>query len=713
MSWQKCLNKLATCRCIGKDIDRAWDFYNPIRSVFVTNRLSNDGVSVVTELQARACNKIPHWEKPIILSGKCDDLFATNFDVYTIPELCIPDSLSENIYKGMLNEKKSAPELLKHSEKLTIKLIKYFLEYKINLVIAQNINSLPYNLISAFALVLATESEVIPVLHQAFDFFWQHNKGTRYRFAKIKHNKKLYELVCVIAGWYSPLWKFSTPNKSFCEIVVNHGFDPKKINVLITPVIKPTRNKKEALKNAISRMRRISINEFNLFKSGIIEVEKNQEINKSNYYTILFPSKLSAGKNIPNTIFDCLKLLSEFKSDFKIRIVITGAPYDMESSDGKEKLSLEFKKLFSSVGKYIQRSNISLCQFIFLSGTPRFGKKFKITMDELLLESNLVVFGSQIETDCIGLFEAILAGKPCWMRVWEGMYRPIFSEITNKLIIGIMSKENSIVFNPFDKSGLETIVNHNKLMISERYSQSLFKKQILKAINFHNPSALKVLASKITNMIEKKLNIYNLSKPKVICVGGPAFSGKSTLIEAIINECRFRGFQSNRISLDDFVDADYANMKGRKYVPEAIKIKKLLQIIEEIIKGNACVIPRYYHGISNRGNELVYANSWIFVEGIYALFSDCMGSDGGSYNKLRRISNLDIWLEDMQNESLKRCIKFDAERNFSSELMVERFNNRRKEMNEIHNCKIRAHVSIKIFDLWNNFEWEEINADRL
>jgi uridine kinase len=706
MSWQKCLNKLAECRAVNVETNLLWNQNKIKKCAFVTNRLSSDGVAVVTELQAQTIHKHLNWEDPTIITGRIDSLWTGKTAVSIVPELAIPNSFSEALFKGKLfDEEYFSNELIKQADYLASKIIKEIKENSINLLIAQNINSLPYNLVAAFALILASEMAKIPVLHQAFDFYWQHTMYTRSRFRDEPPNEILTKLIDVITKWDSKLWHFATPNETFREIVINKGFDPSKISTLVTPVSKPTRNKR-SINYLIQQCPLQATSQFYIN----IRCKYNFEFDELSYkssdiFTVLFPAKLSMGKNIPSSIKDTLMLIRDYNDMVPIRLILTGAPYDMETDEDLLTLKENFQNLFEFIEKQIHSKQLNPCQIIYLCGTPRFKNQDSYTMDDLYQFANLVVFGSTVETDCIGLFETILARKPCWLRPWIDNYHDIFNEITERLVVGILSETKSSVFNPFDVEGINAITDHNYGIISKKYSAKTFCHQFNSIISNKISDEIKESAKIVADLFESKIVKGGLVNIKVICIGGQAASGKSTLANFIVDERRSKGYQCVSISLDDYTQEGYLSIDGRNFSRQAINISRIIDDVKKLKTGLACILPKYYHGVPNRSVTLGYSNSWIIVEGVYAL-TKAGKSVSGSYEQLRNISDLDVMIDDFSNEPLIRCLRHDAENNLTLERILFRYKERRIELDEIRQDVNVAQLKIQTTDNWRNVQWE-------
>jgi len=625
-----------------------------------------------------------------------------------VPGLSIPDRLSDLIYaNGAEDSDLYSLELLTLASDLSLQLRRVFTDNGISLIIAQNTNSLPYNLVAAVALIMATETLAIPVIHQAFDFYWQHHSYSRKRFEMTGEDEELAALIEVVASWYSPLWRFSAPNEAFREMIVKHGFDPSKISVLSTPVIEPVahpdiRADSFDVGDTITSPLHFQLNHKSIIEIGCFRTDEGKA-----KLTILFPSKLSLGKNIPQTMKLCLKLLSALNVKSVIQIIVSGAPYDMESDRGLALLTEEFMNLLQFADGEASSGRLPPCQFVFLCGTPRFSDGQRLTMDELYGGADLVVFSSSIETDCIGLSEALLAKKPCWIRRWDSPYADIFEEVTARLVIGVLSETASVVFDFLDPIAAEQISHHNQGMLKERSPVRRFQYELL---NLCRPSTQEKAATfgrEILDLLQERVGLGHRGNARIIRLGGTAASGKSTLADAIVEESRARGRNCVRVSLDDYVQEGLRSADGRAYGRDVINIAQLIQDIAMLKKGFASPLPRYYHGVAKRNLVLGYSDSWIIIEGVYALSKDGIGADGGSYDALTSLSDFDIWIQSERSDSLKRCLSFDSGRKLGPEWLVTRFNERIAEWHETRRDIGNARIVITVSDSWERISCDE------
>jgi uridine kinase len=382
--------------------------------------------------------------------------------------------------------------------------------------------------------------------------------------------------------------------------------------------------------------------------------------------------------------------------------------YDMETTEGITILEQQFKSLFERFNQAATtQSQIESCQILFLAGTPHSQNTSRPTMAQLYKISDLVIFGSHIETDCIGLFEASIAHKPCWIRPWDEPHRTIFDEITSGLVVGLIGKEPDKLLDPTDKDGIKQATRHNAAIVRQRNGKQRFIRQLRKILSNTPQTDLQMSAQALTALIENKVGPGEANNIRVICIAGLPGSGKSTLAEALVEECFRRGRHCQTLSTDDFIDDTELITSVVGQQRSVIKVESLINAIEQLKFGKAIVIPRYYHRVAKRGFVLAYTSSWIIVEGLYTLASSGKGIDGGNYEVLRQLSHLNIWVEGPNRSSMERLLYADALRKKSTEWMISRYNIRREEHKEIQAVSIQPDLVVKFGKKWSLLSVEE------
>jgi uridine kinase len=691
MAWSRIFSELVRCRRTGPASVSSWHLEPPISPLFITNRLSSDGVAVVTELQSRACKAVKDWGTPTIITGAVDNLWSGSTGVVLIPELAIPEPISESLFSDQpVDETTQARLLLEKAERISAEVLTVVAKTGANLLVAQNTNALPYNLAAALGIVLGSERAGIPVVHQTFDFYWQHETQNRVRFAHIRKRRQAFELLEVLAQWTSPLWRFATPNHAFREICIKHGLAPDKFTVVRTPVVPPT-GRQGALSEFLGSCNWIR-NRIDLRHPCLLGHSK--DFGRQKPLALLFPSKLSRGKNIPETIRSCVLALVSLGITTPLRLIVTGALYDMEVAAGILQLTAQFEELSAWLDEKVSCGKLVGWEMVLLNGTPRFEQpKEMLSMDELYAEADLVVFGSKLETDCIGMFEAMLARKPCWIRPWEGEQRAIFDEVTEGLVVGVLGETGSQIFDPTDVRYTVAATEHNARVIEERYSIDRFAQQISVTTMTEpaRPADIDVTAIRLIEFCES-VERADEQKIRIICLAGTAGAGKSSIAEAMVAIWQLRGRRSTTISLDDFVD-EAACVGDEGYSAASIKVGELLTVLNKLCRGEPVVVPRYYHGVAMRGKRLAFADSWIIVEGVYALTPSGSGSDGGQYEHLQEIASRRAFITG-GNAALRRCLKSDCRRRFDAGRMLSRYRARTRQASEIQSHASHADLIV-------------------
>ena len=676
--------------------NNVWEFSTKPIVGFVTNRLSNDGVAAVTELQSKALAD-DGWPKPLIITGDCTPLWSGTTKTQILPSLSIPSHMSLKFYNSNLNKSNHLQkEIIDEAQRISYEIQSICKKKGIELLIAQNTNSLPYNIPAALAIIDASHQLGLPVIHQAFDFFWQHDNDNRAIFKQLNATSQLKDLFIIIGTWNSHLWKFSVPNDGFRDLCIRKGFDPMRLFVTPTPIHLSPSNKDA--ENYIDQIPTKNINNFSLYETGKFRFGKMNQPQQIDL-VVVFPSKLSRTKSIPLSIQNTINALSHWeKSSCSIRMIITGAPYDMENKIGYEELTVEFKKCLYDISLIYEKKKKSYLELVFLNGTPRFSSKNKPSMDMIFKMANLTVFGSKVETDCIGLYEACLADSMIWIRKWEKDHSIVFRSVIHGIVVGILDKNPRSTINPLDTEACKAINSINKDTIKKYHSPNAFL-QSIQNINkkIQTDPKLEDIGSLITKVIYKRLRKEKRNS-HLICIGGHSNCGKSSIAKSIIRAANKMGITAVRLSIDDFVAENHKQSPYAPLSPQRIQIKNLLNAIQNLFNQKSTIIPRYYHGSPLRGRVMLRPSDWIIIEGIYALNSDDFGADGGSFAEIIKKSSLNLWIETSEENRIKCFIKEDMARKNSPHWIAKRINNRYFEkMKSSQNAK---DITVRIERPW-------------
>ena len=169
-----------------------------------------------------------------------------------------------------------------------------------------------------------------------------------------------------------------------------------------------------------------------------------------------------------------------------------------------------------------------------------------------------------------------------------------------------------------------------------------------------------------------------LQKPIVVVVAGGTASGKTTLVNAVINS--FAPEETVSLPIDAYYRSqDHKTFKEREVQnydhPDSIEFPLFIEQLKELINRNSIYAPQYDFTTHTRKNEttLVTPAPVVIVDGILALHSE----------ELRELSDLDIFVRTPEEVRLQRRVQRDTqERGRTHESVLEQWQKTVKPMHD-------------------------------
>lgn len=194
----------------------------------------------------------------------------------------------------------------------------------------------------------------------------------------------------------------------------------------------------------------------------------------------------------------------------------------------------------------------------------------------------------------------------------------LFPTQENPLVLPIFAEQEKMfqVYQEYEAwakiLGLETVALLNDLIVSGGIGEFLRVTEALQEKKIGH------IADLITS---------HPQSPRIILIGGPSCSGKTTFSKRLGIQLRVNGFRSVTISTDDFFVAREHTPLDEQGNPDfeafdAIDYKLLNGAIRDLLKGNSVTMPRFdfKKGCRFKGEKMqLEKNQMIIMEGIHSL----------------------------------------------------------------------------------------------
>ncbi|MGC2424205.1 MAG: glycosyltransferase [Nitrospirota bacterium] len=725
VTWYDLYSKLYKLKTAKKKYETSLSKVNSIG--IITYRLGVDGVANaisghVKILRTLKKNNHIDYSTLILVTGSIDIALteATQIcdDYYLLPEMGLSCNVSSAFYSSFKNEESlydRMPEaLLAKANLIKNKIKKIVLTRKIEILILENVNSLPYNICTTLALVLLSEEINLPVINICHDFFWEHKESTRLHLFSNENIPEVFGLLNILSPWSSPNWLHVTTTSTGKKWLLDRGWDEDYLETLpCLTCFSQIKDKKSIISVLYEKLKTVLPSEdFFLLNQGFKVTYKMSENYKShqNSYVFLVPTKISSGKRIDlalgffETILQNKEFLSTIRSKEFIFFIVAGPLYDVPEKDSHlKRIENSIKKIFANkkISRDIKRNLILL----FPLGVSSHSLKGH-SMSSLYHEADTVLFFSKRETYGLPIIEAAKYKKPIILTPYEGIHREIYNEITDNLIVGEISANN--IKKGFLPIKIEQILNdqdlrnqiniQNNKIIKNRLNFSRLSKDFLRILNkaeknITTPKSNKTildfgdLSLTMRPVFQEVEKIWLKSKkPVVVSIAGPAVWGKTNFAKAFIeifNQQTTIPKGGIHISTDDFgLPGVELKKRGLSFVPESIKVEKLTWSIERLLEGKTIVLPKFVHSRQNRFHVLRQAKSLIILEGLFALWREGHGIDKGAYEELHNLINIKLYIDTEESETFKASAINDSIRGLSSEQILKRQQERIQQFKE-------------------------------
>jgi len=661
----------------------------PAKIVFLTSRLSNDGVAAVTEFQARELTNTGY--ETLFVTGATTDLWSGTTAVRKVRGLAIPDTLTESVLLSGTS-KDLVAQITERAQAISRELEALLIAERADCLIVQNLCSLPYNIPAAVAIVLVASALGLPVLHQSCDYYWQHVADNRARFGRLTHDRELQDLFCVLGGWESPRWRIAVPNEGFRQLCIAQGMNPTRLSILPAPIPEPVAATL-TLEELAACLGPISFGPPEIRRAGRIEI--GEAAWTMRHTVVLIPTKLSRTKRVPQTLLDTVEALARLGVTSPITVIVSGGPYDMETADGLTSIAADLSAVFRTLGNKVANDEIAPVRVLLLGGTPRFPNGGNWAMPDLYPLADLVVVGSVAETDCPAAFEASLAGKPVWIRPWVASYQAVFDAVFSDMVVGVLADKETVLVDPTDTASVRAAAVQNQSVVRKRNASDVFLALFHEALAPPVRTPAWDVAGALFRRIKEAVGNGEAGDMRVICIAGASGSGKSTLSEHLVQIASQHGITCQSISLDDYHSDQPPGQPVAADTPASSHIGLLLDDLKRLQHGEPVVLPRYHHQTPRRTRVLGYADHWVVVEGIFALCEKYEGADGGRYSDLRALSSLNVYL-DAGSAALERSLASDIRRRKGPLWTTQRFVARREEAQLMHQSMARPHLVVRL-----------------
>lgn len=719
---------------------------------FLTFRISVDGVAStlsdhVNALRRLKENGMIEFSKVVLMCAELDMRFWNSHDLcdslHLIPQIGLNCAISSNFYSHVNSTSSRLNQLAQNiwekAHFIARKMKRIIKEEGIGLLIVENVNSLPYNICASLGIVLAAEELKLPVINVCHDFYWEHKHGTRCRLFANSGNPDMFGLLKILCPWSSPYWIHATTTQTARTWLINRGWEESDVEVLPHAVIENIRvpktilDSKPAIVDLINRLPITALHEMNLTYSEPVRVVHPNFIHLTRNkipYVILIPTKISSGKRIDSALCFLNNILEdrEFQTYLEntgrfLCVIVSGPIYDVpENNDYINVMYEQLLKIYMNTS--IPITVLNELMFLFPMGiSPINSTADSLSMDALYQESDVALFFSSRETFGLPIIESAAFGTPLIITPYDGIHREIYNEVTEGLLLSEVQR-SEIINKPLpqsvqclllDDTLREVTRKNNSETVHRRFSQERLQFHLLKIIKMHQKKLNNI--SRVHNINDEPVfsdsykvldqlfsqieRLWHVNKrPIVVALAAPATWGKSTFACAVISMLGNRNVMPAdgvSISTDDFGLSPWEMAeKGLTFTPESIRIGELIWTIRELIRGKTVVVPKFVHTKPTRRFALAQTNSLIVLEGLFALWQDGSGVDGGTYEELNKLIDLKLVVCTDVEQSLQLSVESDLSRGFTSGKVIERYLQRRSQYYEyVNSCKGTADCLLK------------------
>ena len=393
------------------------------------------------------------------------------------------------------------------AEKLATRLTAIVKRHDVGLLVVENVNSLPYNICAAIALVLMSERLRLPVLNICHDFYWEHRSGTRARLFVNGHLPEVFGLLDLLCPWRSVHWSQATTTFASKSRLLNRGWKSTEVDVLpyvigLPPLPSHPSPNSSLLVERERKVSRLWPEAFRLANVRACRISAQGRAvprGTMNLFVILAPCKISSGKRLHLTIRLLQLLLRHHQVQTHLRVrglrpllVVAGPRYDApEPNSFMSRVDRSVRTLFGD--PLIPKNLLQGLSILFLCGVPRSAGRSgsgAVTMDTLYGSADIVVLTSARETWGLPILEAAAFGVPTITTSYVREYKRLFREVTAELTLGVISG-NALqrpalprgIINGFLRArSRRYITRRNRASVRRNWSPSSLRRKLAKCL---------------------------------------------------------------------------------------------------------------------------------------------------------------------------------------------------------------------------------------
>jgi glycosyltransferase involved in cell wall biosynthesis len=518
MTWQQLYSSVSSLRSTLPEPIVATSSC-PKSIALITFRLSTDGVARVIASHIKALRTIraelpDMLDRIILISGGVDPRYwrrnVLGDRQVTVPALGLKCPTTAAFYSPLKRNNKRyrtlPARIWRLSNALVRRLEKAIHAENVGYLMIHNVNSLPYNIVGALALVMVSERLHLTVLNVCHDFFWEHKGGTRSRLFTNQRLPEVFALVKLLCPWDSRDWFTISTTSATREWLIKRRFKDTTLGVLpyVTAVpnqtTMPPADKVKLITRFNQHLTQINPDAFSLRRKIPFRVSLDPHACMSSIpYVLLVPVKIAGGKRIELAlqVLQCLLRTQAFQKlideDRTINFMCAGAVYDIPENEVYHATLREaVQKLFADSRIPLRyRQSVSL---YFLLGVPSDESGCRgITMGTLYKASDAVVFTSARETWGLPILESAAWGKPLIVTPFERPYRTVFATVTRGLRLLRITPRNirsgktptAVVKGLLDSNILNDSARNNRHVVRKHWTDtalSLRLSRILKRL---------------------------------------------------------------------------------------------------------------------------------------------------------------------------------------------------------------------------------------